>query len=313
MNDDTTTRLLRLTPPRPGVSADRTVRVREAVRREWEAGTRQRRHALRRRTAMATALLAAAAAIALAVRYGTLHQAVVPAQPALALVERVTGPFGLTPGASVHAGHWIDTPSGTRASLRMGGGTSIRLDAGSRARLVSPAVIELSSGALYADTGASSPGLEVRTPFGVAHDIGTQFEVRLDGAALLVRVRSGRVEVRHPGGSATAPAGTVLTLTSERTVRSTTTAYGPEWEWTWQVAPPFSIEGRPLAVVLEHLSREQGWTLRYADASLAARASTIVLHGSIEGLSPQDALGVAIATSGLSHRLEGGTVFVSRP
>ena len=66
-------------------------------------------------------------------------------------------------------------------------------------------------------------------------------------------------------------------------------------------------------MVLDHLSREQGWTVRYADASLARRATTIVLHGSVDGLSPQDSLGVAIAASGLAHRLDGGTLFVTQP
>ena len=311
MNDDTTTRLLRLTPPRPGVSEERTARVREAVRAEWIAGPRQQRSTRRSRTVKATALLAAAAAIVLAIRFTTSHTPI-PGLAALAIVERIDGRSGFLPGEAVRAGEWIETSPGTRLSLRMGD-RSLRLDAGSRARLVSPAVIDLSSGALYVDTNDASPGLEVRTPRGVARDIGTQFEVRLEGAALQVRVRSGRVDVRHPGGSDTAPAGTLLTLTSEGALRKTTAVYGPGWEWTWQVAPAFSIDGQPLSAVLDHLSREQGWTVRYADAALGERASSIVLHGSIDGLSPQDALGVAIAASGLAHRLQGGTVFVSRP
>ena len=68
MNDDTSTRLLRLTPPRPGVAEDRAARVRDTVYAEWKAGTRQRQSTLRRRMVMATALLAAAAAILLIVR-----------------------------------------------------------------------------------------------------------------------------------------------------------------------------------------------------------------------------------------------------
>ena len=312
MNDDTAIRLLRLTPARPGVPEDRAARVREALHEEWQADVLRRRSRLRRRTVMAAALVAAAAATVLFVRHDVGRQAIVPPQPALALVERVDGRFGLLPGEVVRADEWIETPAGTRVSLRMGE-RSLRLDTGTRARLVSTAVIELSSGALYVDTNEASPGLEVRTPRGVARDVGTQFEVRLEGAALHVRVRSGRVDVRHPGGVDSAPAGTLLTLTNDGIRRETTAVYGTGWEWTWQVAPSFSIEGRPLSAVLDHLAREQGWKVRYADVSLATRAATIVLHGSIDGLSPRDALGVAIAASGLAHRLDEGTVFVTQP
>jgi ferric-dicitrate binding protein FerR (iron transport regulator) len=294
------------------VAGDRTSRVREAVRLEWQASTRHRRSRFRRGAVAATALLATAAAIALAVRFNASREAAVPAPP-LAIVERVDGRFRFEPGEGVPAGEWLETHPGTRASFRLGDHTSLRLDSGSRARLISPTVIELSSGAVYVDTGESSPGLEVRTPLGTARDTGTQFEVRLRDTSLQVRVRSGAVELRHGAGSTSAPAGTELTLADGRALRAKTSAFGPAWEWASGVAPAFPIEGRPLSVFLDHLAHEHGWTVRYADASLAARASTIVLRGSVDGLSPQDALTVAIATSGLAHRLQNGQISVLRP
>ena len=116
-------------------------------------------------------------------------------------------------------GEWIETAADARVALRLGDGTSVRIDRGSRARLLAPTVIELASGAVYLDTGRDSTDLEVRTAFGTAHDIGTQFEVRLDLAAVRVRVRSGIVELRRSGESVSARAGTELTMSAGAAVQ----------------------------------------------------------------------------------------------
>jgi hypothetical protein len=74
-----------------------------------------------------------------------------------------------------------------------------------------------------------------------------------------------------------------------------------------------TIEGLPLASFLESMSREHGWTLGYGDPSLGREAAGIVLHGSVEGLSPRDALDVTLRTSGLTYRLADGELVVFRP
>jgi ferric-dicitrate binding protein FerR (iron transport regulator) len=192
-------------------------------------------------------------------------------------------------------------------------GTSVRLDTGSRARFLSASIVELAAGAIYVDTSASSRGLEVRTPLGTARDVGTQFEVRLHEQSLHVRVRTGAVELRHAGGTVPARAGTELILAGTHATSRSLGPAAPEWAWAAGIVPSFTIEGRPLAAFLEHLAREQGWTLRYADPALAGRASEIVLHGSIDGLQPTDQLAVALTSSGLAHRLEDGQLTVFRP
>ena len=73
------------------------------------------------------------------------------------------------------------------------------------------------------------------------------------------------------------------------------------------------MEGRPLRAFLEHTAIEEGWTLRYADPAVAEAAGRIVLHGSVEGLRAEEALDVALATSGLEYRLRDGEILVSRP
>jgi hypothetical protein len=311
IDEDVTARLLRLAGPRAEVPADRAARVRRAVHLRWQAGTRRR--GIRRRTLAATAFLATVAAFALVVRLTTPREHVVaPAGETVATIERSTVPALLSPHDTVRTGEWLETDATGRAALRLAGGTSVRLDTGSRARLVSPTVIELSRGAVYLDTRGDSQGFEVRTPLGTAYDIGTQFEVRLRDSSLRLRVRTGVVELRRGNQSIPARPGTELTVAAGEVLRATIPAYGPEWEWTASLAPVFEIEGRPLAAFLEHLSREHGWTLRYADSALARDATGIILHGSVTGLQPQEALAVALATSGLAHRFQDEELVVFR-
>jgi ferric-dicitrate binding protein FerR (iron transport regulator) len=212
----------------------------------------------------------------------------------------------------VRTGEWIETDGGARVALRFSDGTSVRLDVSSRARPLAPRVLELSSGAVYVDTGRASNQFEVRTPLATAHDVGTQFEVRLIDFTLRLRVRTGIVELKSSAGSVSGRAGTEVTFSAAGTVSRRIRPHGSDWNWTASLAPPLEIEGVALSSFLERIAHEHGWDVRYADAALAREASRIVLHGSVAGLPPSDALDVAITTSGLQHRLEGGEVTVFR-
>ena len=310
--EETTARLLRLAGPRPDAPPDRAARVRHAVHHEWRLETRRR--TVRRRVLTGVVVLAAAAAVVMVVRVRTPRAGVSPAE-ALASIEQVVDPAGpsgqLIRGSAVRPGEWVET-GGARAALRLSNGASMRLDSGARARLLSPTIIELSRGAVYLDTGTNATGFEVRTPLGVAHDIGTQFEVRVTDSALRVRVRTGLVELRSGDVALSARPGTEVTLASGDIVTRPFAAFGPEWEWAVRLAPVLETEGRPLSVFLEHVCREQGWTLRYVDGQLAREASGIVLSGSLGGLAPQDAVAAAVRASGLSYGLERGELLVMR-
>ena len=78
------------------------------------------------------------------------------------------------------------------------------------------------------------------------------------------------------------------------------------------MAPAFAIEGHTLGVYLEYTAAEQGWTLHYADPAVAESAKRIILHGSVEGLTAEDALGVVLATSSLQYHLRSGELYVSK-
>jgi antitoxin (DNA-binding transcriptional repressor) of toxin-antitoxin stability system len=108
-------------------------------------------------------------------------------------------------------------------------------------------------------------------------------------------------------------AGTETIVTTTGVAVAPVTPYGPEWGWVATLAPSFAIEGHSLRAFLEHIAAEEGLTLRYASPAVAAAADRIVLHGSVEGLRAEDALDVALATSGLQYRLSAGELLVSRP
>ena len=323
-DEDATMQLLRLAGAPPPVAAARAARVRDAVHAEWQAGAR-RRATRRRMIAAAIVLGAAASLVALIAPLDLVDPPAARPGEAVAVVEQTEGnprrvadtsgqakAAALSRDDEVRTGDWIETDARARAALRFADGASVRLDAGSRMRPLSSSVIELSRGAVYVDTGRESGRLEVRTAMATARDVGTQFEVRVLDRSVRLRVRTGVVELRDRAQSVSARAGTEITLSRTGAVSRPIPVFGPEWDWMAQVSPRLDIDGIALSAFLERITREHGWTLYYADPALAREASGIVLNGSVDGLSPRDAVDVAIATSGLRYRLEGGELVVLR-
>jgi ferric-dicitrate binding protein FerR (iron transport regulator) len=321
--EDVTAHLLRLAGSPPEPPAARSARVRAAVRDAWRA---QRRQRIIRRSAVAAVVCALAAALVIAIRMDRAPRTVAPpaVQAVLATGTRVQGrptllrrdgadAQSLSAGLPIHVGDVVVTDSTSRASLRMDDGSALRIDRASRVRVLAGAVIELSSGAAYLETADGSRGFEVRTPMGAVRDIGTRFEVRLIDSGVRIRVRAGRVELARGATVTPVGAGTQTIVTTTGVAVAPVTPYGPEWGWVATLAPSFAIEGHSLRAFLEHIAAEEGLTLRYASPAVAAAADRIILHGSVEGLRAEDALDVALATSGLQYRLSAGELVVSRP
>ena len=307
--EEATGRLLRTAGPRAPVSADRAARVRSAVRVAWQ--TQRHRRAIRRRLGLAAALLGVGALVVFAGRGAIPDRIVTPLGEPVAVVEAVDGTFsGLQRADAVHVGQWIETGSAARVALRFGRDSSVRIDLNSRLRALSSSIIELTSGAVYVDTGQEHRSFEIQTPLGTARDLGTQFELRLAGQLLRLRVRTGLVELMDHAHSISGRAGTEITLAAGGTVTRAIAPNSPEWAWVNRVSPPLKMEGVSLAAFLASVAREQGWTVAYADPALARKAETTILHGSATDLSPHEAVEVAIATSGLRHRLSNGSVVV---
>ena len=323
---DVIARLLRLAGPRERAPLVRAERVREAVRGQWRRGVRHRR---RRRQAMWVGAATLAASVAGLVATRRPGAPPPPAEaPLVATLEAVAGsprtaageaalaPIAL--GDGLRAGDRLETAAGDRVALRLLTGASLRLDVDSRLRLLSPTRVELLRGAVYVDSGAAplaATQLEVETPWGLARDIGTQFEIRvqpLPASALRVRVREGRVQLDRQGERHEAPAGLELEMDAAgHLARRPVSQNGPDWAWTLAIAPPFELEGRRLADFLDWVTRETGLQVRFADPALEYTTADCVLHGSLRGIAPDEAPAAVLPPCGLTHRVEDGGLLIS--
>jgi hypothetical protein len=216
---------------------------------------------------------------------------------------------------SVPVGSELATEGDGRIAVRSDAGHSLRLDVSTRVRIISPDVIALDRGKVYVDSGLqpdpASRSLEIHTPFGIVREMGTQFEVRVGDDALRIRVREGSVQMDGDRGTYGVDVGTEFELDDQgvpswRDVPS----HGPEWNWLARIAPVFDLEGSSARAFLEWISRERGWTLRFADERVGRSAAEIVLRGSIEGLTLDEALAAVLPTCHMVHQVENGTLVI---
>jgi ferric-dicitrate binding protein FerR (iron transport regulator) len=248
-----------------------------------------------------------------------------PAPELVGTVERLAGGVelraangGAQPllaGARLLSGGSVGTAADGRVAVRLASGASLRLDTGSRLAFVSPASLRLESGAVYVDS-QGGPSVVVETPLGRVEERGTQFEVRLAGGAVRVRVREGGVNLSATGGSWDAARGEELLLSAGGSlVRGSVPFHGAPWSWVQEIAPAFQLEGRTLGELLAWYARETGHGVAWGDPAEQRRALAVVLHGSVDGLSPDQALAAVLPTCGLAHRPEGGavTLYANRP
>jgi ferric-dicitrate binding protein FerR (iron transport regulator) len=303
--------------------------ARGIVRAHWRAAVGARRRRRRALLALAATLL-----VALGVgvfRVATRDAPAVDAPPRVATmaatVERVVAAGGadeapqplrvagaaVASGALVRVGDSVETPAGVLAALRVAG-SSLRLDEGTRLVMAEPAVVRLERGAVYVDSpdGATGGGVVVVTPFGRVVEIGTQFEVRLEGRALRLRVRDGAVELQGAAdGRQRVEKGTeLLVRDGGKLERNLLSPAAPSWGWVSRTAPVPPLEGSTLAELLQWVGRETGTVVTFVDPSEAARAGEVVLHGPLEELDPVQAVAVVLPTCGLRGRFEGDQLWI---
>ena len=317
--------LLQLSGPRQSPSPEQIEQARAAARDAWQQELRFARFAKRRlmmRLSMIGVAAAAALIIAVLVRR---PKDVAPVADAIAARLEAGAVFvdngPLNRGDAIRANAAVSTEAGRRATLRLGNGAELRLDADSAVRFPAGAAagtVALDRGALFVNTGSTAAerrSVEIRTAAGVTRDIGTSFEVRVGGDSTRVRVRDGIVQLVRTGGDAAvhnAGRGVELLATRTGVARRDVGTSGSEWNWIALAAPPLEVDGKTLSVFLDWVAREGGWTIRFADEALRRSASSIVLLGSIAGLTPEQALETILPTCGLTHRIANGTVTIDR-
>lgn len=308
--DDSIARLMQLAGPRPAVPQAVRERVHATVKREWRSSVTRRR-ARRWGWAMPAAL---AASVLLAVVLG--DRMLLDEGAPVATVSVASGPGGtLRAGDAIHAGDAIST-GGAGVALAFESGLSLRLAAHTAATVDAVDEITVSAGKVYADTGPSmraDRAITVHTGVGSATDHGTQFIVGYDGTGMTVAVREGRVEIAAGDTSYTADAGEQVTLAQDREARfARLPPHDPSWDWASELAPSFDIERRPVMDFLQWAARETGRQLVFTSDGARVAAMVGRLRGSIEGLTPTEAIEAVRPTiPGLELRIDDRTMVVS--
>lgn len=323
--DDIVAQLMRQAGPRPSMPESVSGDLRQRTRNHWQ-GMVARRKAQKRRHLW----VAAAAGLALAVTgWFTWQQAFQRSSPSPATIARVESLVGtvqelteeateqtvgqdLVVGQTLAAGAVIETAEGGLSALLLNGGAALRLDTASRVRLLADGGLVLERGAVYIDAGTVAASVTVQTPFGLARDIGTQFEVRLDDDAWQVAVREGEVRVELVSGHHTALAGERLYLTSEGAVtRRSESPHADRWAWAREAAPSVDLGGKTLAEALHWMVRETGWKLAFEDPELEAEVQRIQVYGSVGDLRPGE-VPELLPSAGLESALADGLLTIRR-
>ncbi len=304
-DEEAVRRLIEEAGPRPAIPQEDLDAISASARSAWRAQVRRSRRRPSR-LPLATAL---AAMLALAVGLAWWRGSREDAPPlTVARVEAVSGPVQLARGETIPLGETLRTGQG-RASLKLAGGATVRVDVETRLRFASATVLELEQGGLYVDTDTGS-AVEVRTSAGTARDIGTQFMVRVLDSGMLVRVRDGAVLTEQRGRTWRTQSGQELVLRQDGTSEQRTAAHhGPGWGWILAASPGFDIEGRSLADFLDWISRETGWRI-VLDEGIPESAARTLLHGSLGELRPDQAPFAVLPGAGLEGELEDGTLTV---
>ena len=304
------------------VEPHRSERVERKLRAHWQQVVlRQRQAERRRRTIKFGGFLALAASLVLTVNLYLRYQGESPAVATLvAVVGDIEVGFGDQPmmeiatGSELRAGSILETSADAGASLLLSSGHSLRVAADSRVRFQTDTIM-LDQGSVYIDSGrtGTTSRLVVRTSFGTARELGTQYLVSVLNNSFEISVREGSVNIERDNGSTlTAQAGESLHLDREGSARRETILnYGDRWQWAATLGQPMQLEGRTLTEFFTWLSRENGWVVTYDTGTLERSARYVELHGSIAGLDGEQALASVGATVGWQFTLADGVVAVS--
>jgi ferric-dicitrate binding protein FerR (iron transport regulator) len=320
-NDDDIARVMRAAGPREKPPAEIERALRESLRGEWRAVVAERQ-GRRRRAALALAAGVMAAAVGtwfVVADVGEPAQAVGSVALADGVLRVKTGRFGrwepASGGQPVAIGQFLATGPTGRGALELAGGISARLDHETEVRVAAADRLVIDRGAIYVDAGADSAGaapLEIVTPAGSVRHLGTQYEVRVTDSAVRLRVREGRVLWNSDAGTATGEAGEQLTIAPGGGVeRGRVPLFGETWDWAAAAAPAIELDGLPLGEFLDWAARELGRRVEYATPEVARQAASVVLRGSIAGLTPDEALATVLATTRMQAVLEEGRILVN--
>lgn len=318
-NSDDVGGLIKLVGAREAVPVDRFERARQKVHTHWEQVATEQRTAKHKKRSKLLALVASVAVAFAGGAYVLWSLPLTPQADSLASVDRVLGEVLIAGSVAdkqsvLDADSPIVTSSDSRIALRLSGGQSLRIDSMSHVTLHSPNHISLQAGAIYIDTAfaAKDEQITVSTPLGIARDIGTQFQVRMTAAKLLVGVRHGLVEVYQPNkqGLSVDQGHYVELLASGAGEQRTLKPDDPGWDWIETVTPEFDIQDATLAEFLRWYARERGLDLVWVDEDSETNATATLLAGSIDSASLDESLEIVLEVAPFEHQVSGQKIRV---
>jgi ferric-dicitrate binding protein FerR (iron transport regulator) len=215
---------------------------------------------------------------------------------------------------AIPEGAELRTLAGSAAALQIRG-VSVRISDRTELVLESEARLSLQQGTVYVDTrggnGEQPAMLVVAGPTSVT-DVGTQFEVRYQGGDYRVRVREGTVLLQRHALRLRGQAGDQITIDADDVVRSgEISTNDPAWDWILSLATAPDIDKQPLTVLLAWVARESGVKVLYGSPAIERKATATILHGSVQGLQPFEALQAMLATTDLQYELlPDGTILI---
>ncbi len=315
--------LMQLAGERPEIPLSVESRVYHRVQQEWQSATVEpsadkvyetvhkswRRNTFR--GAMLRWMVPAGVAATVAITMIFVSQPdPVPLRVA-ATVSRVVGSGPISSeylqGAPVHAGEVISTGSDEGLSLLLARSESLRIDENTRIRVDAADRFTLLAGRIYADTGQfvyRNGGLKIDTEFGVVTDVGTQFSVAAIDQSLDVAVREGRVGVRSQTDTYAARMGERLTLVQGEGASVTELDTHDEyWDWVVDLTPMFDTTNKSLLDFLKWAARETGRELQFGSDESRMFAMRTDVHGSVDGMTPDEALEAVLATTTVRYQI----------
>jgi ferric-dicitrate binding protein FerR (iron transport regulator) len=326
--------LLRLAGERPEIPLSIESRVYHRVQQEWQASTKEPNaekvyavvHKSWKHSAGQSRLLrwlALAGVMASAILAFMLWSQPEPVAPpvVVATVAGIVTPTQSTTvyqeGAPVYGGDTLETGPGGGLSLLLSRNATLRVDENTRVRVDDSDRIALLSGRIYADTGEyiyRDNGLVIDTPFGTVRDIGTQFAISANPGSLDVAVREGRVEVSQESAAFTARMGERLTLGQGQSASvSTLDTHDEYWDWIVDLTPTYDTTNKSLLDFLKWAARETGRELRFESDESRMLTMRTDVHGSVEGLTPDEALEAILSTTMLDYRIDLDKVVLQQP
>jgi ferric-dicitrate binding protein FerR (iron transport regulator) len=322
-DDSDIARVLRASGGRATPSVEMTRAVYDAVHAEWQATVARQRNKRSQRVWLALAASVVVAAVALFVGRNFVSES-----PG-ALMADVSKSIGVVQvreddsdawqsaatAQGLHVGESIQTGADGRVALSLRDGVSLRLDHDTHVELVSTDRVDVTSGAVYIDSGAagtSGDALRVGTPAGVVRHVGTQYEARILSSGTRIRVREGRVDlIPEKGPSQMLEVGDQILVSSNGVEeRGRIEPSSDEWDWASSAAPEFDIDGKPVQAFLAWAGRETGLKVVFSTAESAAEARRAVLSGSIAGLDPDEALAAVLPTTSLKGTEKDGQLVI---